>query len=518
MNWLPVVERELLVTARRKGTAWERVAFAGVALIVFAFLLAFSNLPPRRLGQELFTILSLLLFMSCAVAGVRYTSDCLSEERRNGTLPLLFLTNLSGLGIVLGKMASRTLAPVYNLVAALPVLSMCLLLGGVTAGQIWAVSLALVGTTFISLAAGLWVSSGGLGEKNVLVTTVVLLLVMTLLPPALWELWRGLGRIGLTYPPPAWILWPSPAYLSYVAKRGFTLEFLNSVGVVSALTLVLLTSAAWRLHRNFADPGESTRRKRGEASSLSLQPRRWFRHNHNPVLWLLTRGERCRRAALILTAVALVLGILGRIVFEQNLNPHMALVMFSSYGLHSLYRLLLAAEACRQLNGDRRSGALELLLTTPLPPILLVQGQLQVLRHFWGPAIAGLVLLNLAWMSHGTFMREMAILLPCSLAVLFLDSYALAWRGMVHALQGRNYPQTVLRTWAEVMLPPLCFFGLSVLAIMTQGGGVSEREIKALIVVWTILACGYDLFLVDRAQSLLKNLRGLAASERLGVT
>ena len=66
------------------------------------------NAPPHALGQR-FTGLMMISFIYSLVAGRRFTADCLSEEKREGTLGLLFLTDLKGYDVVLGKVAATSL-------------------------------------------------------------------------------------------------------------------------------------------------------------------------------------------------------------------------------------------------------------------------------------------------------------------------------------------------------------------------------------------------------------------------
>ena len=47
-------------------------------------------------GKLIFTYLSWLAFIYCLVEGARTAADCLSQEKREGTLGLLFLTDLRG--------------------------------------------------------------------------------------------------------------------------------------------------------------------------------------------------------------------------------------------------------------------------------------------------------------------------------------------------------------------------------------------------------------------------------------
>ena len=108
MNLFPIVSRELLVASRRLGTYASRFA---IALLIFAvvgywmIVVGVENYPAHRAGTDMFYSVSCILIFLCNIAGVYLTADCLSEEKRNGTLGLLFLTNLRGYQVVLGKMS-----------------------------------------------------------------------------------------------------------------------------------------------------------------------------------------------------------------------------------------------------------------------------------------------------------------------------------------------------------------------------------------------------------------------------
>src|SRR4030095_15969380 len=98
MTFLPVVERELRVASRRRGTHWMRF-FAALLVITVGFILligAAPSPPPHRLSLMVFRATSLIGFGFCLLAGTFLTADCLCSERRDGTLGLLFLTDLRG--------------------------------------------------------------------------------------------------------------------------------------------------------------------------------------------------------------------------------------------------------------------------------------------------------------------------------------------------------------------------------------------------------------------------------------
>src|SRR5712671_6289297 len=122
MTFLPIVERELRVAARRRGTYWNRALAALSAILVFAGTVWFEGrMAPKELGKDVFRVLSGLFLFSSLMAGIRYTADSLSEEKREGTLGLLFLTDLKGYDVVLGKFFARSLHAVYALLALLPI-------------------------------------------------------------------------------------------------------------------------------------------------------------------------------------------------------------------------------------------------------------------------------------------------------------------------------------------------------------------------------------------------------------
>jgi peptidoglycan/LPS O-acetylase OafA/YrhL len=135
MTFLPIVGRELRVAARRRGTYWTRLVIACVAIAFGGWVMLIPDFrTPQNLGLALFTSLSVVAFIYSLLAGVRTTADCLSEEKREGTLGLLFLTDLKGYDIVFGKLTATSVNAAYGLLAIFPVMAIPLLLGGVAGG------------------------------------------------------------------------------------------------------------------------------------------------------------------------------------------------------------------------------------------------------------------------------------------------------------------------------------------------------------------------------------------------
>src|SRR5262245_36618423 len=155
MRFLSVADRELRAAARRSGTYFVRwitgVGFFGLLVWLLWVFDAFIN---QRRVPDVLQVFAVLIFFYCLIIGTARTADCLSSEKREGTLGLLFLTNLNSAEIVAGKLCSSALAMVYGLFAIFPMLALPLLFGGVAFDHFWRTILALVGAILFSLAAG----------------------------------------------------------------------------------------------------------------------------------------------------------------------------------------------------------------------------------------------------------------------------------------------------------------------------------------------------------------------------
>jgi len=116
MRFLSVADRELRSAARHKATYRTRWLTAALFFGLLVWLLwAFNGFTNRRAGPDIFKVFSVLILLYCLFLGATRTADCLSVERREGTLGLLFLTNLNSAEIIAGKLCSTALASVYAL-------------------------------------------------------------------------------------------------------------------------------------------------------------------------------------------------------------------------------------------------------------------------------------------------------------------------------------------------------------------------------------------------------------------
>jgi ABC-type transport system involved in cytochrome c biogenesis permease component len=516
MQFLPVVHRELLVAARKRGTYLSRTLSAGVLLAGFAALLSVNRSQPMFSGAHILQFLSAIVFFECMLAGMRYTADCLSEEKREGTLGLLFLTRLKGFDVVLGKMIARSLGAIFNLVAVIPILALTVLVGGVAGVQVTALSIALLTTTVFSLCAGAFVSSRGYRERGVLLGTLAFLFTVTLLPIMIGEfgfwLMRRFSAPVIDHTTIQALKCLSPLHAFREAGRGFVPGMLMACWTLVALSATFIAYASWRIRHCFGEPEKAesrpplphaTRRRRASLASRVFA--------QNPVLWLAARSRMSPRRILMFGTLLLIFGIAARAAIEAKWSFAPPLVILGSYGAHALYKFLITAESARQLNEDKRSGALELLLTSPIHARQVFQGQITATRKAWLPVGVCVAMMNLTWMTADDFPNELRIILPCSIVLLVFDSYALCWRAVLNALKGERYSVTVFKTFSRVIVPPIAV--ISLVLAMRLGVNTGREAMEFIFIVWTTACVLYDLTLITNARVRLRKLRAIAAGD-----
>lgn len=472
---LPIVDRELRVASRRNKTYWLRLAAALAALVVSLWICLWTarTQPPATAGKWLFTYLSILGFAYCLLVGPFITSDCISEEKRDGTLGLLFLTELRSLDVVLGKWIASSLAGFYGLIAILPALGLPLLMGGVTPGEYVRTALAVVNAIFFSLAAGMWVSTLCRDQaKAVLGSVVVILGLSGLLPGLATVVASGFFTKAVNQLPG--VALASPIYTGMfaldAAYRANPQTYWWSLGLVHGLAWLFLLGAAvlvprvwreapaekpvkhrwvWRL--GYTQGWRRTFRRRLERNPVFAAAARW-RWPH-PVFWGLV-------GIVAINVLWLTHG--QRQVTGAGPTTHQHFVQ----ALVFTNRVWITVMACRFFLEARRSGALELLLTTPLTVRTFLRGHWRSLWWycFW-PIVAIGVL-------HIFFATETARLNPPGTMGVFgtgrsrwlmagnsylnflTDVFALCYVGAWLSLSMRRPTYAVLATFGSVILVP----------------------------------------------------------------
>lgn len=512
IHLLPIVHRELLLASRRRETYWTRCAMGALVGLVLFSLLSTTNQPPGRISPMIFMVLKGLTFAYCLLAGVRYTADALSAERREGTLGLLFLTDLRGYDVVLGKLVITSLNSFFGLLAAIPLLSVPVMMGGVSGGELWRTILLLLNTLCFSLAVGLVVSAYGYHERNVMMGTLFALLLAGFGSP--WW-WQNLPVIA-----PRWVEWillfPSPVYAFKTTVSGLFVtvpsDFWPCMITIACLSLGCVVTACLRLPRSFQEAGPPAKSAPAARADV-LWERRFVRRllqRGLPYYWRVSRDQSMGQWCLVLAFVMGLFTVYSVIVSDGRGGPEPE-VVFGWLIAHWLIKLMLTIEACRPFSEDKRSGTLELLLCTPLSPMAMIDAQRKRLRRIF---IVPMIVACLANLFLSGVVRDdlFSTIFLMGIFTLLADGMALRWTSMSCSLTQPTYTRAVVATIWRVMGPPWIVFWISVL--MLAAGSARESTLVSFLMTWTLGTVVYDVWLaLQRQMSLVVSFRRIAAGD-----
>jgi ABC-type transport system involved in multi-copper enzyme maturation permease subunit len=486
MSFLPLVTLELRAAARRKSTYRVRRWIALVSFIVGLFFIASGSFGSRDAGQSLFATLAFFAAGFIVLAAIFLMPDCISEEKREGTLGLLFLTNLKGYDVVLGKFIARSLNAFYGLLALLPIAAISLILGGLTGGEFWRMALVLLNLLFITLTIGIFVSTLVRESRAATGGTVAFMILLFVGLPAL----SWLARISNLPKSLSSLDGFSPFYSFLLSKevlyRAHSASFWNSLLVSHLLGWFLLGFASWLLPRVWQQKvalserqgilSRLRRQSRGSATQRAKSREKLL--PINPVLWLIGDEPVMRRIVWI---IVISWGSVIVILSSQQPAESLLTANLGTVILGFLLKLLVTSQACRFFVESRRNGNLEMLLCTPLRNRDIIRGQwLSLKRIFLWPLLV-LALLNLApvfFLAYAAFtgpgLSEVTHSIPgaiLSLAascwftiILVADIFTVGWVGMWLGLTAKKPHLAAFWTILFVLILPffICPLGLLV--------------------------------------------------------
>jgi ABC-type Na+ efflux pump permease subunit len=482
--------------------------------------------PSDETAKVIFGVLTGSAGFYCLLRGVAATADCLSEEKREGTLGLLFLTDLKGYDVVFGKLVATSLNGLYGVLAVVPIMAVPLLMGGITPGEFGRMALVVVNALFFSLAAGMCVSAVSRSARQARGLTFLSVMLPAGLAPAVGGLVAFFTHSARVEP---WFLLVSPGYNFYLAFdlnwRTAQADYWESLAAIHALGWLALVTACFVAPRSWQDKPAGMRRLRWRDrwqfwSYGDIAERRHFRHRLlavNAFFWLAARARL--KPALVWG----VYGLLGcawawgiakfqKDWFDQSTYVVTAMVL----GL--LVKGWIASETGRQLAEDRKNGALELLLSTPLTVRQILAGQrLALQRQFLGPMIVALIAISIFLLAlTRDARREDQNWWWCLglgwMAMLVADSVALYWVGMWQALRARNPNRAASASLLRIIILPWIGYAL-VMLVLALASMTQPLDLRwpFFLGLWFFLGLAADLgFGLYARFKLLTEFRGVA--------
>ncbi len=475
-----MVERELRSSARQTFTYYLRVI--GAALMLFAAaLFGLKSGFVHSLGGQLFGALHVTLFAAIWVFVPFLTADCISRERREGTLGLLFLTRLGAGDIVLAKSFAHGLRAATLWLAVLPVLAIPFLLGGVGWREAFLSVCVNLSSMFLALAAGLLGSSASRVWARILVWVVCLSLLLCVLFAlvhclvVLHALGSGYLRRVLTEPLVrlvgiAFILitdsegtWSTAARLSPAQN----LHWLEGAGLATIGSAAFLWLAVWLAARRVRYVW------REEPAGCRIQwlmnkfcrpvffrtlLRRWMQRKLrlNPVGWLEQRSWSGRMVGWLWLGLVMLFACPGLVIPEAlGDSGQVAHAMVAILGLG------LSLSAAASFRRERETGVLELLLVSPLGEGRIVSGRV---RGLWMQFLPGAALLIAIWLFayHLGFSYQLWSTDHSELEVIAFSAstfITLPVIGLYFSLRFRGFPLALLATIATGFAVPMLMAG-----------------------------------------------------------
>jgi ABC-type transport system involved in multi-copper enzyme maturation permease subunit len=426
-NAWPVVVRELRAESRRPINYGLRMLTAAVIVSVFGGFLATVQLDPSQLGASLFEVLEQALWLAIWIIVPMMTADCISREKREGTLGLLFLTPLRVPDVIMAKAATHVLRAATLLLASVPMLVLPFVLGGVVWQQVVLSIASIANALLLGIAAGIYASAKGGSAIQVMVMAEIGALFLALV-------------FGLVQ------------YLSSAAANGSRLGWLWQIGTIIGFTLVvfpMVIAVSVRVLRETWDQDSAAPEQPKWVANFSDSEFfqsifRWERSktlDRNPMAWLQEYSWTAR-----LTKWGWFLGLLVAedlaLFHYPGWQPELTMVL--SFGV--------AFSATGSFRRERQSGLLEVLLVTPLSVRQLMVGRLWgIFAHF----VPALVLLMVCWngdrlLNHREFYANPFVFVnPNPLAFL-----ALMVVGLYLSLWRLNFLIVWLLAWALAFFLP----------------------------------------------------------------
>jgi ABC-type transport system involved in cytochrome c biogenesis permease component len=394
-----VIKREMQVMSRQWTLYFLRMFGAGIGIASLILLVVDMEIGPgRAFGARVFNGLNLGMLLGILVVGPLLTADSIAEEKREGTLGLLFLTPLSSWEIVLSKFFAQALKGFSFVLAVFPLMALPIVFGGVTWQMVFFAVAGHISALFLALSAGMVASTLRRGWVEAAVTAELICAAMVLV---------------------VLLLRVHPAALLVAAMVG---------------TFLALRFCAIEL------------KKRWETEASSYQAPVWVRIfsdsefwrgffkwdkrrtlDRNPVAWLQEYSWSARLAKWGLLAFAC-----WSVLFVMWRTGHLV------FG--AIVVLGLCLSAVLSFREERETGALELLLVTPLRPAQIIFGRLWgVWVHFFPP----MAILQIPWIAPSILRLETDYL------IWFLSSYVfLPSVGLLFSLFRLN----LMIAWAAVFL------------------------------------------------------------------
>ena len=197
----PVLQRELLVNLRTNRAfillAVYQLLLAGVVLLAWpsAQRLDLTSNPPS--ATKLVNLFFLGQYVIASLMAPSFAAGAITGEKERKTYEMLLASPLRPGAIVLGKMVASLTHLGMLILASLPIIVLCLPLGGVSLYEVLAAYMGLIVSVILFGAIGVFCSSYFARTSSSLVVSYLVILPLVILAVMFWQSLEGDGELRL---------------------------------------------------------------------------------------------------------------------------------------------------------------------------------------------------------------------------------------------------------------------------------------------------------------------------------
>jgi hypothetical protein len=350
---------------RKKVSLWFGI---GSIILMFIGELA-PSLTFTRFWLGLVLAVGWFFALNAALARQTLVDDCTDENAG-----FLFLTGLNWWEMLAGNVLA-TLVYSFNWVLLIyPFLSLPFLRGGFSPLAFWSAVLILPATTLLVYSwrtFSLLLEPYSIRKKNLIAAMIVL---PFLIPTLAYFILGKFGAPGSAEK--IEFVTPYYSFLVIFSSAGKASKVLLHFLLYSSLAMTLLLVSGWMIRQRWTTAVQGCGGSGEAASQPSKYPARTVFLEKNPYGWLAWTELSRSKSHWWFFSLALVAWTFGALFFSKFvLSPSFLFIAALIFwiGIHSAVYL----NAAKPIVDQKKSGALELLATTPLTPVSLLDGQKQ---------------------------------------------------------------------------------------------------------------------------------------------
>lgn len=413
LNISPFIERELKLALRQYRGGYRHVAAyitAGITILLLIFAIDASPRTTATLGKLIFGILGLLALFEALALGDA-AAHLFSEERQNKTLALLFGTGISPSEVMIGKISAVLIAPLSRLVTIIPCLLIVSMMRSATLQVCVATVITLVVLFFLSLSLWLLFSlifkehtSGVMAAHGAAAFLLGFFPIIDFFNRSFG--FAGLDRFWKSLNPATapWLLFENPQTNSELGYVYFSVAYSAVLALTFFSVSAILLSRIWQDQVSGAPSlpfsklinSFRTRKKRTARRSLDF----------NPYIWLISRDIHPAVVTWLTFAAITVIWLMAFWQWGASwlipINFWVTLIL-----LGFIIRWMTYYLSAKQIGIDRSTGALEPLLTTPLPVGDIISAHQTAVKNYTHPFYTFIAILNLVFFVVGLFSYPM---------------------------------------------------------------------------------------------------------------